>query len=64
MGTTAVNGPADVYPIDLPTALRLANAENLQIAVAREQICQAWAQLDRAGAVAPFPPCGNELRQA
>ncbi|HVX63947.1 MAG TPA: TolC family protein [Pirellulales bacterium] len=30
-------------PIDLPTALRLANADNLQVAVAREQIRQALA---------------------
>lgn len=32
------------YPIDLPTALRLAEADNLQIAFAREQIAQAYAE--------------------
>jgi outer membrane protein TolC len=47
-GAATGNPAGDVYPIDLPTALRLANAENLQIALAREQIRQAWAQLDRA----------------
>ena len=35
-------------PIDLPTALRLANADNLQVAVAREQIRQAFAKVDAA----------------
>lgn len=39
------------YPVDLPTALRLANAENLQIALAREQVRQAWAELDAAHAL-------------
>ncbi|MBS0210291.1 MAG: TolC family protein [Planctomycetes bacterium] len=32
------------YPIDLVTTLRLADGSNLQVAVAREQIRQAWAQ--------------------
>ncbi|HVC98778.1 MAG TPA: TolC family protein [Pirellulales bacterium] len=35
-------------PIDLPTALRLANADNLQVALAREQIRQALARVERA----------------
>ena len=34
--------------IDLPTALRLADANNLQVAVAREQIRQALAKVDAA----------------
>lgn len=40
--------PAPTYPIDLPTALRLADGSNLQVAVAREQIRQAWARADAA----------------
>ncbi len=40
-----------VLPIDLPTALHLANAENLQVAVAREQVRQAWARVDAADAL-------------
>lgn len=35
-------------PIDLPTALRLANAQNLQVALAREQIRQALARVEAA----------------
>ncbi|HEV3416933.1 MAG TPA: TolC family protein, partial [Pirellulales bacterium] len=35
-------------PIDLATALRLADAGNLQVAYAREQIRQALARADRA----------------
>jgi outer membrane protein TolC len=35
-------------PIDLPTALRLADASNPQVAVAREQIRQALARVDAA----------------
>src|SRR5579863_968336 len=42
-----VNGPESL-PIDLPTALRLANADNLQIAFAREQIRQALARVEQA----------------
>ncbi|HKD37917.1 MAG TPA: TolC family protein [Pirellulales bacterium] len=43
--------PAEVTanPIDLGTALRLANAGNLQVAFAREQVRQALAREDRAG---------------
>lgn len=36
-------------PIDLATALRLANGGNLQVAFAREQVRQALARADRAG---------------
>ena len=36
---------APTYPIDLPTVLRLADADNLQVAMAREQIRQAYAEL-------------------
>src|SRR5262245_25713406 len=35
------------YPIDLPTALRLADSQNPEIAVARERINQALAIQDR-----------------
>src|SRR5262245_43623105 len=38
---------ADPEPIDLPTALRLANVQNPDIAVARERIREALAQQDR-----------------
>jgi outer membrane protein TolC len=37
------------YPIDLVTALRLADADNLQIALAQEQIQQAYADYKTAG---------------
>jgi outer membrane protein TolC len=40
--------PAALYPVDLPTALQLANADNCQVALAREQIRQAWAQAQAA----------------
>jgi outer membrane protein TolC len=49
--------PADVeilpasYPIDLPTALRLANADAVQINLAREQIQQAYAEYNAASAL-------------
>ncbi len=36
------------YPIDLPTALRLAESSNYQVAYAREQINQAFAKVDSA----------------
>lgn len=35
-------------PIDLPTALRLADADNPQVAIAREQIRQALAKVEAA----------------
>ena len=36
------------FPIDLPTALQLADAENVQVALAREQIRQAYAAQSRS----------------
>jgi outer membrane protein TolC len=39
------------YPIDLLTALRLADADNLTIGLAREQIQQAYAEYNSAGAL-------------
>ncbi len=38
----------EIRPIDLPSALRLAGAGDLDIALARERVCQAVAELDRA----------------
>lgn len=38
----------NAYPIDLPTALQLADAENLQVALAREQIRLAYANQAQA----------------
>ncbi|MGE3803884.1 MAG: TolC family protein [Gemmataceae bacterium] len=40
--------PEERFPIDLPTALRLAGANNLQIALAQERIQQAQARLQAA----------------
>jgi len=40
-----------VYPIDLPTALRLAEAGNYRIAIAREQVCQALARVEASRAL-------------
>lgn len=37
--------------IDLPTALRLADADNPRVCLARERICEAWARVDRAEAL-------------
>ena len=37
-----------VYPIDLPTALHLANARNPLVAYTREQVQQSYAKLERA----------------
>jgi outer membrane protein TolC len=37
--------------IDLPTALQLADGNNVQVALAREQIRQAWAKVDGAKAL-------------
>jgi len=42
------------YPIDLPTALRLANAQNLDVQIARESVHQAEAQ--RTSAIEQFLP--------
>lgn len=38
-------------PIDLPTALQLADGNNVQVAFAREQIRQAWAKVEGAKAL-------------
>ena len=38
----------NVYPIDLPTALRLANAQNLDIQIARERLNEAKANHESA----------------
>ena len=40
-------GTRATYPIDLPTALRLADANNPTVAVARARVREATAQLDR-----------------
>src|SRR5882762_5474269 len=44
-GSVATN---NVYPIDLPTALRLANAQNLDIQIAREKLKEAKANQESA----------------
>jgi outer membrane protein TolC len=41
-------GAANTYPIDLPTALKLADANNPTVGVARARVREAVAQLDRA----------------
>lgn len=41
----------EVYPIDLPTALRLANASNPTIAIARERVQQAYFRQRQAEAL-------------
>ncbi|MBI2825647.1 MAG: TolC family protein [Planctomycetia bacterium] len=41
----------NVFPIDLPTALALADVNNPQIALAREQVRQATARVDAADAL-------------
>ncbi len=43
-----LNAPQGSYSIDLPTALRLAQGDNLQVAFAREQVTQAWTKYDAA----------------
>jgi len=40
--------PKTRYPIDLPTALQLAEGGNYQVAYARAQVRQAWARADAA----------------
>jgi outer membrane protein TolC len=49
-GNLAAREPG-AMPIDLATALRLADANNLQVAVAREQVSQAMAQVTAANAL-------------
>jgi outer membrane protein TolC len=44
----ATSPTSGTYPIDLPTTLRLAGANNLQIAFAAEQVQAALAREDRA----------------
>ena len=44
----------NVYPIDLPTALQLAGAQNLDIKIAREKLAEARA--NHESAVAQFFP--------
>jgi outer membrane protein TolC len=45
---------SEQFPIDLPTALQLAGANNLQIALARQRVCEAIAK--RNGAEAQWIP--------
>jgi outer membrane protein TolC len=47
-------GTSPTYPIDLPTAVRLANAQNLDVQIARESVRQAEAQ--RTSALEQFLP--------
>ncbi|MFP6674940.1 MAG: TolC family protein [Pirellulaceae bacterium] len=47
--TDAVNGTdPEVFPIDLPTALQLAGANSLQVALASERIDAAYTRVDQA----------------
>lgn len=41
-------GGAETYPIDLPTALRLAHAENLDVQIAQQRLDEAKANRDAA----------------
>jgi len=47
----ALLGAENVFPIDLPTALRLAGGNNLQIALARERVNEASARALQARAL-------------
>ncbi len=47
LGTPLVPGQV-IHPIDLPGALRLAGAEDLDIAIARERVAQSIAELQQA----------------
>ncbi|MDB5353471.1 MAG: hypothetical protein JWN86_4718 [Planctomycetota bacterium] len=47
LGTPLIPGQM-IQPIDLPGALRLAGARDLDIAIARERVCQAVAELQQA----------------
>lgn len=47
LGTPLIPGQ-EIQPIDLPGALRLAGARDLDIAIARERVCQALAELQQA----------------
>jgi len=46
--TRAVNDERRAFPIDLPTALQLAGARNLDIQIAREKQIEALANFDQA----------------
>jgi outer membrane protein TolC len=46
-----VKGKESALSIDLPTALRLVNASNPTIALARERVAEAYARLDQAKAL-------------
>jgi len=46
--TTRISGKREVFPIDLPTALQLAGARNLDIQIAREKQKEAVANFDIA----------------
>lgn len=45
---TVASASSQKYPIDLPNALRLANAQNTQVLFAQERIAEAAAQLDQS----------------
>ena len=47
-GCATSTSAAEVFPIDLPSALRLASAQNYKIAVAQEKIDQANARYSQA----------------
>ena len=47
VGTPLITGQV-IHPIDLPDALRLAGARDLDIAIARERVCQSLAELRQA----------------
>ena len=47
LGSPLVPGQV-IRPIDLPDALRLAGANDLDVAIARERVCQAVAELQQA----------------
>jgi len=44
----STSAAADVYPINLASAMQLAGANNLQIAMAEERVREAYARLDGA----------------
>ncbi len=47
----STHSPEDNYPIDLPTVLRLAGADNWNVHLAAERVAEARAQLDAAKAL-------------
>ncbi len=44
-----LSAPAESFPIDLATALRLGNADNVQVNLAREQMQQAYIEYQQSG---------------